>query len=102
MCGARLVAHSDHAGVPAFERLEPPMDSNRSRVGMLIGLGAAAGAFGAAAIMSADTAPTARADDFTDVINAVDAAYSSGQIEFGIADTDFGGSNINDGLAAFF
>lgn len=78
------------------------MSDTRSRSGILVGLAAAVGAFGAAAMMSAAIAPTAHADDFTDVINAVDHVYSSGQIEFGIADTDFGGSNINDGLAAFF
>jgi len=53
-----------------------PMDSNRSRFGMLIGLAAAAGAFGVAVMMSAVTAPTARADDFSDVISAVDGDYT--------------------------
>jgi len=52
------------------------MDSNRSRFGMLIGLAAAAGAFGVAVMMSAVTAPTARADDFSDVISAVDGDYT--------------------------
>jgi hypothetical protein len=78
------------------------MDSNRSRAATLIGVAAAAGAFGAAAMISAATAPTAHADDFTDVINAIDADYSAAQAEFTAADTDFGGSDINDGLAAYF
>ena len=42
------------------------MSDTRSRSGILVGLAAAVGAFGAAAMMSAATAPTARADDFTD------------------------------------
>jgi hypothetical protein len=67
-----------------------------------VGLVITAGAIGAAAMLSAATAPTARADDFTDVINAVDADYTAGQTEFGIADTDFGSSDVNDGLAALF
>jgi hypothetical protein len=45
------------------------MDNNRSRTGVLVGLAAAAGAFGVAAMMSAATAPTARADAFTDMIH---------------------------------
>jgi hypothetical protein len=48
----------------------------------LIGVAAAAGAFGAAAMMSAATAPTARADDFTDVINAVDGDYGYALVDY--------------------
>jgi hypothetical protein len=44
-------------------------------VATLVGVAAAAGAFGVAVMMSAATAPTARADDFTDVISEVDADY---------------------------
>ena len=73
MRGAHLTAQSRHAGVPTFERLEPPMDSNGSRTGVLVGLAAAAGAFGVAAMMSAATAPTARADEFSDIVNGVEA-----------------------------
>src|ERR1700722_16140374 len=102
MRGASLTAQSRHAGVPTFERLEPPMDSNRSRAATLIGVAAAAGAFGVAAMMSAATAPPAPADDFTDVINAIDADFTAGQTEFTTAFTDFGGSDVNDGLAALF
>jgi hypothetical protein len=100
MRGAPLTAQSRHAGVPTFERLEPPMDSNRSRTGVLVGLAAGAGAFGVAAMMSAATAPTARADDFTDVINAVDADYSAGQTAFTTAFTDFSSNDLALGLAA--
>jgi hypothetical protein len=78
------------------------MDSNRSRAATLIGVAAAAGAFGVAAMMSAATAPTARADDFTDVINAVDLDYSEGTAALGQASTDFSGGNFADGLALLF
>jgi hypothetical protein len=78
------------------------MGNNRSRTGVLVGVAAAAGAFGAAAMLSAATAPTARADDFTDLINAVDGVYAVGEADFSTAFTDFGGGDVNDGLAAFF
>ena len=100
MRGAHLTAQSRHAGVPTFERLEPPMDSNGSRTGVLVGLAAAAGAFGVAAMMSAATAPTARADDFTDIVNGVEAELAYGQAAFTTAFTDFGSSDVTDGLQA--
>jgi hypothetical protein len=78
------------------------MNDMRSRSGILFGLAASVGAFGAAAMMSAATAPTAHADDFTDVINAVDSDYAAGQTEFTTAFADFGGSNVNGGLEALF
>ena len=52
------------------------MDSNKPRIQILIGLAAAAGAVGAAAMVSTATAPTARADDFTDIITYVDADFA--------------------------
>jgi hypothetical protein len=66
---------------------------------LLIGLAAAAGAV---AMISAATAPTARADDFTDVINAVDGDFSAGQAYFSDAVSDFGSSEDVDGLASLF
>jgi hypothetical protein len=78
------------------------MDSYRSRTGVLVGLAAAVGAFGVAVMMSAATAPTARADVLTDVINAVDADYAAVQGDFTTALTDFGSGDVNDGLAALF
>jgi hypothetical protein len=78
------------------------MDSNRSRTGMLFGLGAAAGAFGVAAMTSAATEPSARADAYTEIVSNVDADFAAGQTEFGIAETDFGSGDVNDGLAALF
>jgi hypothetical protein len=77
------------------------MSDARSGTGILVGL-AVAGAFGAAAMMSAATAPTARADDFTDVINVVDADYANGQAAFTTALTDFSSANFAGGLAELF
>jgi hypothetical protein len=78
------------------------MDSNRSRAATLIGVAAAAGAFGVAAMMSAATAPTARADAFTNIINSVDADLGAGQSAFTLAASDFGSNELAPGLAAFF
>jgi hypothetical protein len=75
----------------------------RSHARILVGLAAAAGAFGMAAVLSASDAPTARADDFSDIISAVDGDYSAGQADFTTALADFGSSSTAiDGLAAFF
>jgi hypothetical protein len=74
----------------------------RPHARILVGLAAAAGAFGVAAVMSAASAPTARADDLTDVINAVDGDLTLGQTDFSTAFADFGGGDVNDGLAAFY
>ncbi len=78
------------------------MGVKRSRGAALVGLGAAARAFGVAAMLSTTTASTARADDFTDIINAVDGDYTDGQTPFTTAFTDFGGNELGPGLAAFF
>jgi hypothetical protein len=76
------------------------MGDTRSRAGILVSLAAAAGALGAALMMSAAIAPNARADDFTDVINNIDANLAAGQADFGIAATDFSSSDVSNGLAA--
>jgi hypothetical protein len=60
---------------------------------MLVGLGGAAGAVGVAVTMSAVSAPTARADDFTDVIATVETQIADGQVAFSAAASDFG-SNL--------
>jgi hypothetical protein len=78
------------------------MTDMRSRSGILVGLAAAAGAFGAAAMMSAATAPTARADDFSDIISAVDGDYTAGAAAFTTASTDFSGAEFAPGLASLF
>jgi hypothetical protein len=84
-----------------FERLEPSMSHAKSRGGMLVVLGAAAGAFGAAAMMSAAVAPTARADDFTEIISSVDADFTAATEDFNSAYADFGSSELAPGLASF-
>jgi hypothetical protein len=50
------------------------MGHNRSRA-VVVGLAAAVGAVGAAAMMAA-TAPPARADDLTDIVKAVDGDFA--------------------------
>jgi hypothetical protein len=63
---------------------------------MLLGLAAAAGL---AAMISAATAPTARADSFTDVITDVETELGYGQTYFGDAATAFGSNEDTTGLA---
>jgi hypothetical protein len=70
----------------------------KSRSEILVGLGV--GAFGAAALMSAATAPTARADDFSDIVSAIEGDFAYGQAAFNAADTDFADNDVPAGLAA--
>lgn len=74
----------------------------RSPARILVGLAAAAGAFGTAAMMSAATAPTARADDFTDIISAVEGDFAAGQGQLTSAFADFGSNNVSGGLTELF
>lgn len=74
--------------------------SHRSQSGIIVGSGVAVVAFSAAVMMSAVSAPNARADDFTDVINIVDGEFATGQSYFDLATTDFGSADVPDGLAA--
>jgi hypothetical protein len=78
------------------------MSDTRSRSGILVGLAAAVGAFGAAAMMSAASAPTAHADDFTDIITAVDSDFTAGQGDFTTAFADFDSNEFAPGLTTFF
>jgi len=73
----------------------------RSR-GVLVAIAAAAGAFGAAAMMSAATAPTARADDFSDIIANVESEFGIGQTAFTTAAADFGSNEVPAGLQYSF
>ena len=66
----------------------------------MIGLGAAAGAFAAAAMMSAAGTPAARADSFTDILNDVQTDFTIGQTYLTAAFGDFASSHVADGLAA--
>ena len=79
-----------------------PMSGTRSRSGILVAVAAAAGAFGAAAMMASATPPTARADDSTLIIDAIDGDFAAGQADFTAALTDFGSGDYVSGLAAFF
>jgi hypothetical protein len=78
------------------------MGDARSRSGILVGLAAAVSAFGAAAMMSAAVAPTARADDASEIISAVNGDYAIGQSDFTTAVTDFGNGGFVAGLAESF
>ncbi|HEY9304023.1 MAG TPA: hypothetical protein VIO95_07015 [Mycobacterium sp.] len=69
---------------------------------MLAGLGAAAAAFGAAAVISAAGAPTARADALSDITAAVNGDITDGQAAISAAFADFGSNHVNNGLAALF
>jgi hypothetical protein len=62
----------------------------KSTRAMFVGLSAAAGAFAAAAMMSAATAPTARADDpYTDILTDIQAEETAAAHAFTTASTDF-------------
>lgn len=77
------------------------MSDTRSRAGILVGL-AAAGAFGAAAMLSTTTAPTAHADDFSDIMANVNEDLTFGQAAFTLANGYFGEGQLVPGLTAFF
>jgi hypothetical protein len=85
----------------ADQRLECSRGYQRSRA-LLVGLGAATGAFAAAAMMTAATAPTARADDFSEIINIVESDLTAGQGDFTTAFTDFSNNMVPAGLAEFY
>lgn len=53
-------------------------------------------------MMSAATAPTARADAFSDIISSVEDEFTAGQAEFASASADFGSGDPSDGLSLFF
>jgi hypothetical protein len=75
------------------------MIEKRARAGTLIGLAAAAGAFGAAATMSLATAPTARADDTSEILAAIENDYAIGQSNLTSALADFDSGLYSSGLA---
>jgi len=78
------------------------MSDTRSRSRVLIAVAATLGAFGAAAMVSAAAAPTARADDTSLIIAAIDGDYAAGQTDFTAAFTDFGSGDFVNGLANTF
>ena len=72
----------------------------KSSRAVVVGLGAAVGAFAAAAMVSAATAPTARADDFSTIIDAVEAEGADGTAAFTAGSAD--GYDTADGLTQLF
>ena len=79
------------------------MRHTRSRT-VLVGLSAATGAFAAAAMISAATAPTAHADDFSDILADIQAEQAAASTAFSDADADFdkGLTGVANGLAEYF
>jgi hypothetical protein len=62
---------------------------HKSSRAVALGLGAAVGAFAAAAMMSAATAPTAHADDYSAIIADIQAEETAAATAFTTASTDF-------------
>jgi hypothetical protein len=79
------------------------MGQKRSRA-VLVGLSAAAGAFAAAAMFSAASAPTARADDFSDILANIQAEQAAAQADFSAASAEFasGTAGVPAGLTDWF
>jgi hypothetical protein len=77
------------------------MGQKRSRA-VLVGLSAAAGAFAAAAMMSAATAPTARADAYSDIIADIQAEEADANTAFANASTDFANNDEAAGLTQLY
>jgi hypothetical protein len=77
------------------------MGHTRSRAA-LAGLGAAFGAFAAAAMMSATNAPAAHADDYSAVIADIQAEEGAAATAFATSSTDFANGDEPDGLTQLF
>ncbi|HZC11316.1 MAG TPA: hypothetical protein VE485_15035 [Mycobacterium sp.] len=71
------------------ENRNNPIRHQRRRGVITVGVGAAAGALLAAALSQLATAPTARADDFTDIVANVDTTIAAGQADFTAGQADF-------------
>jgi hypothetical protein len=77
------------------------MGQKRSRA-VLVGLSAAAGAFAAAAMISAAVAPTARADAYADILADIQAEEADANTAFANAATDFASNNEAAGLTQLY
>jgi hypothetical protein len=73
----------------------------RSRA-VLVGLGAVAGTFMASAMISAATAPTARADDFSTILADIQTTEADAATAFTAASTDFATNNPAAGVTQLF
>lgn len=65
-------------------------------------MAATVGAFGAAAMICASTAPAARADDTTDILTAAESLFAVGQNYVESASADFSAGELVPGVAAYF
>jgi hypothetical protein len=80
-------------------------DKETTRMQLIFGSQAAVGfalvgsAAAAAAILAAAFAPTARADDFSDIVTDLDAVLGAGSADLTAAATDFSAADYGDGLA---
>jgi hypothetical protein len=78
---------------------------HKSSRAALVGLSTVAGAFAAAAMMSMASAPTAHADDMSEILANVTAEEGYASAAFQLAESDFstgGESGIANGLTEYF
>lgn len=68
----------------------------------MLGLGVTVGAFAVATTMSAATAPTARADDYSAIIADIQAEETAAATAFATSSTDFANGDSPDGLTQLF
>ncbi|MBV8862372.1 MAG: hypothetical protein JO082_02355 [Mycobacterium sp.] len=66
-----------------------------------IGVAAPAGALLAIGMMSTATAPTARADDFSDIVTNLQDTAATADAAFAAGQTAFGADDVGDGLAYY-
>jgi len=74
------------------------MSIRTKRAGVVVGIAAAVGL---ATLASTAFAPTARADDFSDIVAAVEGDFTAGDAEFASAFSHFSGGNAGLGLTDF-
>jgi hypothetical protein len=74
------------------------MGDSRSRAGMLLGALAAAGVFGGTALLTTITAPSAYADDYSDIVKDLNFDYSYAQTAYTAALSDFSSGQWVPGL----
>ena len=75
------------------------MSATHVRSTVMISLAASAGVLGVTAMLSTAAAPAARADDFSDIINAINGDYTEASAAFSSALADFSSDNVSQGSA---